>query len=352
MSIDRFEYSLIAALFGFTSLSNACTTEVTDEGIASKDPVASHQTPIVGGTTTSAYPAVGALTRGGFTHCSGTLISPTRVVTAAHCLTGVSPSSLRFTLGARVSKPDAVLRVVSVTPHPQYDRARLTNDIGYIDLAQSAPVSPMRLLPSLDSSFVGSEFVFVGYGVNNGFNQTGAGLKRVVKMPISQISATQFAFSTAGKNTCNGDSGGPAFAQVGGQLLLAGVTSYGDGTCTRFGADTRTDVYADFLGVGASAADPCEGETFEGRCAGNTVVWCERDAVRRQTCAAGKTCGYSQEHQWYGCLEASQDPCQGETFKGRCNGNTVVWCEDEEVKSLACRRCGLDSAKGYYNCLP
>ena len=142
--------------------------------------------------------------------------------------------------------------------------------------------------------------MFVGYGVSNGFSQTGAGTKRFVNMAISQVGATQFSYAVPNKNTCNGDSGGPAFAQVGGELLLAGVTSYGDANCVQYGVDTRADVYVDFLGVQSAPSDPCQGETFEGRCDGNTVVWCENEQVKTLTCQ--QSCGFDAPKGYYNCL--------------------------------------------------
>lgn len=315
---------------------------------------------IVGGQATDALPAVGALTRFGGTHCTGTLISPRRVVTAAHCLDGVSASSLRFVIGPSLGQAQAVIRVASVTPHPSYNPFQLTNDIGYVDLDSDAPVAPMALLPAMDQSWVGRELVFVGYGNSNGFSQTGSGIKRFVTMPIQQVMPTQFSYAVPGKNTCNGDSGGPAFAQVDGQLLLAGVTSFGDANCVQFGVDTRTDTYLDFLGVPATGPgtpttpqDPCQGETFEGRCDGETVIWCENQQVQSTNCAAtGRVCGFSESNQFFACLEPAEvDPCQGETFEGRCDGDTVIWCENDEVMSIDCQTCGFDASKGFFNCL-
>ena len=324
-----------------------------DSSIAQQEEaVESSKERIVGGQATSAVPAVGALTRFGGTHCTGTLVGPRTVLTAAHCVVGVSASSLRFVIGSRVSQPEHVLSVASVTPHPAYNDFQLTNDIGVVTLAQDAPVAPMGILPSMDASWVGRELIFVGYGFSNGINQTGIGTKRFVQMDIASVSSTTFSYQDQGKNTCNGDSGGPAFAQVGGELLVAGVTSYGDQFCTQFGVDTRVDVYADFLGLNAAPADPCEGETFVGRCDGDSVIWCENETVNEQDCSSqGKTCGFSEQNQYFACVEPEADPCQGETFEGRCDGNTVVWCENDEVKSLDCNQCGFDSSKGFFNCL-
>jgi hypothetical protein len=309
---------------------------------------------IVGGSATSSLPAVGALIRFGSTHCTGTLISARRVVTAAHCLQGVSASSLRFAIGPNAAQPEFSLAVASVTAHPQYNSSQLTNDIGYVDLAENAPVAPMRVLTSMDSSFVGQEFVFVGYGVSNGFSQTGAGTKRFVNMAISQVMAKQFRYQVPNKNTCNGDSGGPAFAQVNGELFVAGVTSYGDANCVQYGVDTRTDTYIDFLGIGSEPADPCGGETFEGRCDNKTVVWCESGQVQNQICASNKICGFDNSKQYFACIDPPQDPCEGETFEGRCQNNAVIYCENSQKKTIQCggnRQCGFDSAKGFYNCL-
>jgi secreted trypsin-like serine protease len=325
-----------------------CTTQSTD-----RDDIEGARQVIVGGQATSSLPAVGALTRFGSTHCTGTLVEPRKVVTAAHCLEGVSASSLKFVIGPKISTPEHVISVASVSYHPSYNSSSLQNDIGYVTLSQDAPVEPMKLLPSMDGSWVGTQLIFVGYGASNGVNQTGYGTKRFVSMPIQQVWSKQFRYAVNGKNTCNGDSGGPAFAQVNGELLLAGVTSYGDPTCIQYGVDTRTDVYASFLDVTApTTGDPCQGETFEGRCDGNTVVWCENASVQSQTCSSGKVCGLSETHNYYACIDPPPtDPCQGETFAGRCDGNTVVWCENEEVKTLACQSCGFDSQAGYYNCL-
>ena len=51
-------------------------------------------------------------------------------------------------------------------------------------------------------------------------------------------------------------------------------------------------------------------------------------------------------------LDAIFDSCQGETYEGRCVGNILTWCEDYRVRSVACKRaCGWDRSNCYNNCL-
>ncbi len=270
---------------------------------------------IVGGSLFQDLPAVGALYYDGEMSCTGTLIGPRKVLTAGHCTSGVSASRMTFKIGPNADKPEATLRVSAVKPHPGFSFSTIDDDIGLVTLAQDAPVEPMKVVIKMESSWVGRNLVFVGYGVSDGYNQTGSGLKRSVTMPISEVSATQFRYEVRGRNTCSGDSGGPAFYKdSAGEHFVAGVTSYGDAYCTQFGVDTRVDTYLSFLGLSATPPetppstpstpdDPCDGETYEGRCASNTLIWCEKEQVKKANCAtSGKKCSYNSSEGYYDCL--------------------------------------------------
>ncbi len=341
--------SLLLALLLLTACAPESSLPGAEEDVESSE---ESRDPIVGGQTTSAFPAVGALTRYGSTHCTGTVIAPRKVLTAGHCVKGVSASSLKFVLGDKVSAPKHTLSVASVKAHPSYDDTSLANDIAIVTLSSDAPVVPAPVLSAMDASWAGKELVFVGYGASNGNAQTGYGTKRYVRMPVSTVSAKTFSYAVSGKNTCNGDSGGPAFAEVGGVAYVAGVTSYGDANCTQYGVDTRVDAFKDFLGL--NAPDPCAGETFAGRCDGSTVVWCENQTVKSTNCSSqSKVCGFSTQNQYFACIEpAAADPCGGETFAGRCEGNTVIYCENQQVKTVSCsNQCGFNASQGYYDCM-
>jgi len=228
-------------VFGLLSCGDDTPTPIDESGTATDE--------IVGGATFRGLPAVGALTYGGQFYCTGTLIGPRQVVTAAHCVHSFSPvSRLHFVIGTEVTRPEAVLDVVATAAHPGYRPDRLADDIGLVTLADDAPVAPMPVLARLAPSLVGTPLLFVGYGVNDGLSHTGAGTKRATWIKVTKLDPRTFAYSDPVRNTCNGDSGGPAFArQADGSYALAGITSYGDTTCTVYGVDTRTDAYLDFL---------------------------------------------------------------------------------------------------------
>jgi secreted trypsin-like serine protease len=239
--IAAMKLSLVAATAIVMASGCAAETNASDE-------TDSTDSAIVGGQATTAYPAVGALTRSGSPFCTGTVIAKRTVVTAAHCLDGASAVGMRFALGPSGNTPQAQLGVARIIVHPSYDAQNIKNDIGLVILAQDAPVTPVAVNGEMPSSWVGRSLTFVGYGVTNGVTQQGAGTKRVVSIAISEVGGTQFAYADSAKNTCFGDSGGPAFAtDAAGRLVIAGVTSYGDQRCAQYGVDTRVDAFRSFI---------------------------------------------------------------------------------------------------------
>jgi len=369
----------ILALSVFALALGACGS--APEASTVTAPTAAHvtgQNRIVGGTAFSEIPGTGALLLNGQMHCSATLITKRTIVTAGHCVFGYAASAMTFVIGPNIKKPSYTLKVKSITAHPQYDEQNISNDIGLVELEKDAPVEPLPVLASLDDTFVGSSLLFVGYGVTNGYTQTGDGEKRAVSIKLSKVNAQTFRYDDPRLNTCNGDSGGPAFYKdEAGKYFIVGVTSYGDAYCTKYGVDTRVDIYKTFLGLDGSAApstspaspstpptttvpapatDACQGETFAGRCDGSKVIWCENAKVYESNCAdKGQACMFDDVNSYYGCGRAQKaDPCSGETFEGRCADNQVIWCENGNVFALDCTAksmvCGLDSTNAYFNC--
>jgi secreted trypsin-like serine protease len=284
---------------------------------------------IIGGQDFSDLPGIGMLRYDGRAHCTGVVVSPRRVATAAHCLKGFLASKMVFIIGSDISNPDNMLSVASVTPHPQFDANNIVNNIGYVTLYRDAPVAPLAAIDAMTSSWAGRNLLFVGYGVTDGYAQTGIGVKRAVMMKVTQVEPLQFRYANNGTGTCNGDAGGPALARDGaGKYYIVGLSSYTDWHCAQYGVHTRIDKYLSFLGItgvtpgpgdgytdspttpttgggGTTTTpdDPCHGESYAGRCQGDTVIWCENNKVYQQDCTAdGKHCKYDSAQQINGCI--------------------------------------------------
>jgi secreted trypsin-like serine protease len=204
---------------------------------------------IVNGTPTTAYPSVGIVgdNTGGF--CTGTLIAPQFVLTAGHCAVGIPNTAGRFQLGS------ASYATSQVIVHPNYNDAAIgsdnANDIAIYKLA--SPVSNIAPSPIYRGTpQVGELLTIVGFGAG-GRGDTGHdgsfGTKRVGTTTIDQVTPKLIHWNFDNNNESNtapGDSGGPAFLDVGGVFYVAGVTSGGDKSDAGIGDhsfDTRVDAF-------------------------------------------------------------------------------------------------------------
>jgi hypothetical protein len=224
--------------------------------------------PILGGTqaTVGQFPTVVAIEVGGGL-CTGTLITKDWVLTAAHCVTpsvvGAAnqqalTSSIRVHFGTvNINSAGGTVATASDSiPDPMFNVNALGEyDSGLIKL--SSPVTNMTPVPLnfvAAMAPVGVTVTMVGFGAT----AVGGGGQVGVEMVVNQTSqactnqegsdANLLCFSqTSGKGKCEGDSGGPSFAMIGGKQVQVGITSFGDQTCATFGADTRVDAEKPFI---------------------------------------------------------------------------------------------------------
>jgi hypothetical protein len=216
--------------------------------------------------------------------CSGTLISPTVFLTAAHCTAyleslGIPHNQVWVSFDEHVDPVTSSTNLIQGTwvTNPKYNKRQSDpEDMAVVIFPTSVVgISPARL-PTLGlfdqmaakNGLKDQEFTAVGYGDQT--RQVGGGPPRLPFdgerwMAVSTFNALNPVWlrlsqnsATGNGGTCYGDSGGPNFLGAGSTEtnIIAGITITGDTACAATNVDYRLDTPAAQAFIGLYATLP------------------------------------------------------------------------------------------------
>jgi hypothetical protein len=247
----------------------ACVSPTPDPGVEPVDEVGS---PIIGGKADPGDPAVMLLVsypadESTLDTCTAALISPTVLITAAHCVDaathpghifGVFAGPDASAYGTVTALKPKLLAVASVHIPISYNPAPpFRADLGVVVLAQPVDVAPLPINRAvLKPELVGTPARIVGYG------QVTPGKYNVKKNEATTVVQSIGPEDTvivgdSMRRSCIGDSGGPALVMIDGVETILGVDSYTETSgCLEPANYRRTDVFTTFLDMYAPPPAP------------------------------------------------------------------------------------------------
>lgn len=198
------------------------------------------------------------------TFCSGVLIAPNLLLTAAHCIPAAwvipNPSDYRVSFGNDVKTNKGRLYITSALTHPNYisppdfktDRENF--DVAIIEFQGTLPSGFHPATMQKPTTFSPpSKVMIAGYGFVNVQDAQGAmatsGILRYAQVPYKRYLDAKRDHEL-GKDglpvgSCNGDSGGPAFNATPEGYKLIGLTS--GGNCESDSVYTDIMAYKDWI---------------------------------------------------------------------------------------------------------
>ncbi|XXY17652.1 trypsin-like serine protease [Sorangium sp. So ce216] len=257
------------------------------------------------GTPATEDVAVVGIAVGGEVGCTGVVIRPRVVLTAAHCLAGHRPETALVGPSAAEGVHVGIARVWS---SPDYRAGAAEHDIGLLLLREPLAVAPiaMSARPLTDED-AGRSVRFVGFGREDP-DERGDARRMQGTAVLGELGALTFSLTPSPSSACSGDSGGPVFGAgggAGGGEVLLGLISRGDEACAERASVVRVDAHlggfiepllAAIEQTGGQAGGPCvePGNCASGLCLSPedapSFPYCSRACGGPADCPASMRC--------------------------------------------------------------